>query len=1394
MPTTYKAHEAPKKQNQHMPWACSKCTFINVASARHCETCYAPRPGGGPVPEAVIETAAPEPEPTFAASTLGAKQAKFRIFSPMSALFPGPSNLGRNRVGQRLPPIQGVAVTTPEEDGMWPRAPGAAEPFPSCAGGHGRGAVRSAPDVGRRPGAPTQSPPIWGSFERNTGTWTPYSATETAAIEDAFVRGHPSINLPTCFNATVHFNRFGGHHHQTTPAIGSKPEGYRSVLRGTAGMKATLHWNGSMWRLELPNFHTGHEQQVEIYAAPMITEHQALILYKALEEAKKREESAKIREAQLVEEVKVAKAKAIHDFQSQQAAQALQDERRFGRVVAMAPVSQYTADEGKSACTTIACFGALEMLQRLRTFGVGLVAQPGGFALSPPHLNSAELADALVRVVKQGVDAHVRALSHNPASQHRSSSEVMDALPATHELRQKLFRGTCTEYLLSGSEDERAACFMQALQPPAAPHTAASYVLTKPPETVLCVIGADASTPCFLLDSHPNSSRRLAGAHALRFDCVQSLCTALCRRFPVVHLPDVDPGDWQLAYMRQFSAMPLMLTVPLTDNERNSMQCQCMQDGELMVDPVVAMDGHTYEREYILRHFEAERERIAATHQPAHGDDACCGHVQVRHTINSPQGGQILVELLVPNRFALTAIQQAVEGGRIGDGEVCDWRERREAVVRQGGQGGQGEAILERLARTPERPRSHLKEGFLIICNRRTDAPRRYLVLFQDRLSWYRDDSKNEPLGQFRFRPHTEVLLTRDQLTLTTPSSDQWDGSLPAEKADKIVLRADNASAELQEWQDAIREQLRQYAAMSYAPRAEDARILENGLAIGLCTEAELKFGRDTAIRTHCECCGQTAPPPFAPRQCKRCARVLCVACVPHSAFSFEEAVIDNESVTEPQCNHPICMECFEDAANRLRRTVVDESERHYLQLLNEKLQPWEQQQTTLAKAQVKQRLEAEHTLLEEQLNATHAADMAALRTRIAKAEEETRARQLDVERAQVAAQAAEGGAPPPPPAPQPAPPPSAAAAARVADVLNGEDMDDDLRAIIAFSLETAAAEEELRQALAQSAGERGRPTLHHVPFQARFRWLRQQVPRLMGRRAPADGGALPRAGGAPSGTLHPEEDDAMMEAQLAAFRAEEEERVAMLPAPRHPPHGTPQPPVERDWLHGPFQAFHHRDFLGQRGGSLGADPRSAPGGRELAMGLVFPTEFALERLERRDRECRLYESEVCARLEEAARGTAEQRSRERGRLETDLLRLQGAAEAAMREAEAARQRERAAREEQARREEQRRQEEQARLRREREEAERQKREREAQEQADLRAMQEHNAENRRLGVGDFRMCKKCRAGPVTNDRCSNLQTHNNEVAGGANRCRNCGWFTANWHEWPMWDGKYGPH
>ena len=68
----------------------------------------------------------------------------------------------------------------------------------------------------------------WGSFERNTGAWCPF--TEQDAIEAAYQANEASIHLPACFDATVHFSE--PHCFQRTPAVGSKPSGFRSVLRG----------------------------------------------------------------------------------------------------------------------------------------------------------------------------------------------------------------------------------------------------------------------------------------------------------------------------------------------------------------------------------------------------------------------------------------------------------------------------------------------------------------------------------------------------------------------------------------------------------------------------------------------------------------------------------------------------------------------------------------------------------------------------------------------------------------------------------------------------------------------------------------------------------------------------------------------------------------------------------------------------------------------------------------------------------------------------------------------------------------------------------------------------------------------------------------------------------
>jgi len=117
-----------------------------------------------------------------------------------------------------------------------------------------RTSLKSAISREAHPTAPERI--IWGSFERNNGSWTPYSSAENEAIEAAFQQGLPRIALPTCFNAVVHFigSKGDAHHHQTTPAIMGKPPGFRSVIRGVPGQAVPLYWWGKleMWRLDEP--------------------------------------------------------------------------------------------------------------------------------------------------------------------------------------------------------------------------------------------------------------------------------------------------------------------------------------------------------------------------------------------------------------------------------------------------------------------------------------------------------------------------------------------------------------------------------------------------------------------------------------------------------------------------------------------------------------------------------------------------------------------------------------------------------------------------------------------------------------------------------------------------------------------------------------------------------------------------------------------------------------------------------------------------------------------------------------------------------------------------------------------------------------------------------------
>mmetsp|Transcript_16628 Transcript_16628/g.37339 ORF Transcript_16628/g.37339 Transcript_16628/m.37339 type:complete len:158 (+) Transcript_16628:121-594(+) len=57
------------------------------------------------------------------------------------------------------------------------------------------------------------------------------------------------------------------------------------------------------------------------------------------------------------------------------------------------------------------------------------------------------------------------------------------------------------------------------------------------------------------------------------------------------------------------------------------------------------------------------------------------------------------------------------------------------------------------------------------------------------------------------------------------------------------------------------------------------------------------------------------------------------------------------------------------------------------------------------------------------------------------------------------------------------------------------------------------------------------------------------------------------------------------------------------------------------------------------------------------------------------------------------------------------------------------------------------------------------------------------------------RMCPRCQCGPVINENCPDLQTHQGERSATghgtiSNACRQCGFFSRDWNAWLPWDGQ----
>jgi len=84
-----------------------------------------------------------------------------------------------------------------------------------------------------------------------------------------------------------------------------------------------------------------------------------------------------------------------------------------------------------------------------------------------------------------------------------------------------------------------------------------AMVVTKPPETLVCVLSADGSQ-CYVLDSHPRQKLGLRGGHMIKFESVGDMCTHLSLVFPFVDFG----SDVATAQRLMYNSFDTALVVP----------------------------------------------------------------------------------------------------------------------------------------------------------------------------------------------------------------------------------------------------------------------------------------------------------------------------------------------------------------------------------------------------------------------------------------------------------------------------------------------------------------------------------------------------------------------------------------------------------------------------------------------------------------------------------------------------------------------------------------------------------------------------------------------------------------------------------------------------------------
>lgn len=234
------------------------------------------------------------------------------------------------------------------------------------------------------------------------------------------------------------------------------------------------------------------------------------------------------------------------------------------------PLSQYSVDNGKSACTCIALNAAETFLQHAAAEADTSATMATGGSLQK-SLNAEFLQDAIL----QGVNKYNQIMtsgtgaSVNPSFEHLSPEEVLQTGAfQSLELDQQDNGGDggILQGMLGNDSLGLRALMSSRLQSPTYWTCA---LITKPPETIVCCIPpsskndgtkAKLTRPFILIDSHPRQMQFGAGGSYIRMHAsMDDLLASLEALFPPTNLgPDIP--EMMAAMYNQFDLYCLRYT------------------------------------------------------------------------------------------------------------------------------------------------------------------------------------------------------------------------------------------------------------------------------------------------------------------------------------------------------------------------------------------------------------------------------------------------------------------------------------------------------------------------------------------------------------------------------------------------------------------------------------------------------------------------------------------------------------------------------------------------------------------------------------------------------------------------------------------------------------------